>query len=108
MKRYVVRLTDDFLVEMSEIDLWLASRTSREFAANYIADAIDYAHTLEFSPLRGGVRRMDRQGLRIITFRGAIQIAYEVEGDEVVVARAFYRGRDVDQLLADYPSRSSE
>ena len=76
-------------------DLSRGSAVSCVIAGDFI-DRIEKAClALAHFPNRGSRRDELRPGLRILGFERRTAIAYVVTGNEVVIARVFYGGRDI-------------
>lgn len=54
---------------------------------------------LRFFPFRGKPRDDLEPGLRTLTYRGRIVIAYRIEGERVRILHIFYAGRDYEAFL---------
>lgn len=60
---------------------------------------IDHIMTLSEFPERGTQRRVVHAGLRVLSWRRRVSIAFFVEDRQVLIAGVFYGGRDYDTFL---------
>lgn len=67
-------------------------------ARGYINRILTHINGLDLFPKRGSVRDEIRQGLRVIGFERRVSNAFVVEdgGQEVVILRIFYGGRELE------------
>lgn len=80
---------------------YIAAEASPGTAQRFTGAVVDHCESLSAYPERGAPRDDLRPGLRTISFRGRVTIAYAVEPHEVVVLGVFYGGRDFESALAD-------
>jgi plasmid stabilization system protein ParE len=94
--RYAVRFDREATSDLASIRDYLAHARDLDFADNFIDRVIAYCESLGVLPHRGTRRDSVLPGLRTVTWRRAITIAFQVkdEAKQVVVLGAFYRGRD--------------
>lgn len=80
------------------------ARDSRANAARFVDEIERYCLRLaDF--LERGVRRGDlRRGIRTISIRRRILIAYVLNEDRVEIARILYGGRDLSRALQELPN----
>lgn len=76
-----------------------ASNGGPQTAITFIRRIRSIIESLADNPERGRLRDDIRRGLRILSVDRKIVIAYEINGEEVVVGRVFYRGRDYLRIL---------
>jgi plasmid stabilization system protein ParE len=67
-----------------------------ERARLYVGEIQAYCLNFSTFPKRGMKRSDLRSGLRLVGYRRRATIAFEVTGDVVIIARIFYRGRNVE------------
>lgn len=96
MKATAVRFRPLAEADLTELYDFIASQAGLSVAGGFI-DRIEKAClALSHFPNRGRRRDDLRPGLRILGFERRAAIAYVVTGSEVVIARVFYGGRDVE------------
>lgn len=102
MARYAVRFDRDAAADVATIRDHIAQARDREFANNFVERVITYCERLGSLPHRGTRRDAIYAGLRTLTWRRTITIAFTVNDDtrQVVILGAFYRGRDYLSALA--------
>jgi toxin ParE1/3/4 len=98
---FTVLFDRDARDDLAEIRDYIAKATSAEFADGFIARIISYCEGLAALPHRGTRRDEILPGLRTIGWRKTVTIAFQVHDDarRVVILGAFYRGRDVLNVL---------
>ena len=80
---------------------YIADEASPIVAGGYI-DRIEAAcMALATFPERGASRDDIRLGLRTVGFERRVTIIFQVSGQEVLIARVLYGGRDPDRILRD-------
>jgi toxin ParE1/3/4 len=91
----------DAHVDFGEMREYIARARGREFADAFIERIIRYCESFAIAPHRGTKRDAIRPGLRTVTWRRTVTIAFEVQSpsDQVVILGAVYRGRDVASIL---------
>lgn len=73
---------------------WLAEVASPEIAIGYVEQIEDFADRLAFAAERGTRRDDVRPGLRIVSYRRRVLLAFEVAESTVTVLRVFYGGQN--------------
>lgn len=73
---------------------WLAEVASPELAIGYVEQIEDFADRLAFASERGTRREDIRPGLRIVSYRRRVLLAFEVAEYTVTVLRIFYGGQN--------------
>ena len=97
MKRYRVRLDDEAKADLAEIYRYVRRKSASTIVAReYVARIRAFLAGLESSPKRGSIRDHIRPGLRLIGFERRVSVAFLVEGDEVVILRVLYAGRQFE------------
>ncbi len=81
---------------MRSIRAFIGRRTSTTVAASYVARITSFIAGLKSFPERGTVRDEIRPGLRLIGFERRVTVAFLVDGDDVVILRILYAGRQFD------------
>jgi toxin ParE1/3/4 len=80
---------------------FIADAVSPDIAENYTGAIVDQCEALARFPLRGTPRDDVRPGLRTISFRRRVTIAYAVAATNVTILGIFYAGQDFTSLLAE-------
>ena len=101
MARYTVIFDRDARTDLTEIRDYIAEARDLEFANAFVERIISYCESFATVPHRGAKRDAVRPGLRTVTWRRTVTIAFEVRDatSQVIVLGAFYRGRDVESVL---------
>jgi plasmid stabilization system protein ParE len=101
VKRYRVVYSDDAEDDLHAIGLYLAAEASPAIAERFVEALIARCEKLATYPNRGAQRHDSAAGLRTISNKKSVLIAYRV-GEEVVTVVGFlYRGRDVAAVLRE-------
>jgi toxin ParE1/3/4 len=87
--------------QLDALHAYIASVADADTATRFVGGIIDHAETLRDFPARGTPRDDLRAGLRTISWRRRVTLAFMVEKHDVVVIGAFYGGRDVESLLKE-------
>lgn len=98
---YRIVVTPEARDEIDELHSYIAAAANTEIASRFTDGIIDHIATLSEFPNRGTPRDDLRPGLRTISWRRRVTIAFVVEERDVVVIGAFYAGRDFETLLED-------
>ena len=86
------------LADLDEIfDFIAADNPAR--ARSYIEEIQRTCRTLADAPLIGTARPDLQPGLRIMTFRRRVVIAYSVRDDQLEILRVFSGGRDYETIM---------
>lgn len=101
MARYAVVFDRDAHADLAGIRDHIAQARGPDVAEAFIGRLITHCETFATVPHRGTKRDAIRPGLRTVTWRRTITIAFIVSDEQsrVVVLGAFYRGRDVLSVL---------
>ena len=85
--------------DLVEIYDFIANAASPEKALNFTTKIVNYCETLALFPKHG--RRHDdiRRGLRTVSYRRGVLMAYHHEGIALVIDRILYGGRDLRKAL---------
>jgi toxin ParE1/3/4 len=78
---------------------YIADASSSATAGSFIDAIIDQCEALNVMPHRGLPREDVRPGLRVLSFRRRVTIAYDVAVDIVTILGVFVAGRDYAVLL---------
>jgi toxin ParE1/3/4 len=99
--RHTVVFDRDARADLGGIRDYIAKARDDEFAEAFVRRVILYCESFATIPHRGTKRDKIRPGLRTITWRRTITIAFIVSDatKQVVILGAFYRGRDVLSAL---------
>lgn len=98
-KRYEVILDAQAEAQLDDLFAYIAQDASIDIAQGFTDAILDQCEALSLFPSRGTPRGDLKPGLRTITFRRAVTIAYAVGEDKVEILGIFYRGRDYERLL---------
>lgn len=101
MKSRKVSLSEEAQEDLIEIEIWLETQTSKEFARNYTDRLADFCLRLDIASRRGTDRSDLLPNLRTVGFERRITIAFIVEDNEVLIVRVFKAGRDWESDLSD-------
>lgn len=81
----------------------VAREASPATALRFTQAIVVQCEALAALPHRGAPRDDLRRGLRTLTFRGRVTIAYSAEQAAVTIVGIFYGGQDFEALLDDRP-----
>jgi len=98
---YRVVLTPDAQDQLNQIEEFIAREASPAIAARYVEAILGRCESLAVFPRRGTPRDDLRPGIRTLSFRRRVTIAYLVGEARVVVVGIFYAGRDMARLRSD-------
>jgi toxin ParE1/3/4 len=87
--------------ELNRLYAYIAMAADTDIASRFVDGIIDHIATLKEFPKRGTPRDDLRPGLRTLTWRRRVTIAFMVEERDVVVIGIFYGGRDFESLLKE-------
>ena len=79
---------------------YIAFRSNSATARRSLGSIVEFCEGLGDMPHRGRARDDLRPGLRTLSFRGRVLIAYAVDSDSVTILAIFYAGQDFESLLA--------
>lgn len=105
MARYAVIFDRDATADLVNIRDHIAKARDREFADGFVERIVAYCESFAVIPHRGTKRDKVRAGLRTISWRRTVTIAFEVSDIEtrVAILGVFYRGRDVLSAMRQRP-----
>jgi len=86
--------------QLEALYYYIAEDSSGDIARSYIKDIVAYCNNLCIFPLRGTIRDDLRPGVRITSYRKRVVIAFEIQGDDIIVVGVFYGGQDYETLLS--------
>ena len=72
---------------------------SRQRAIAFTKEIRQFCRNLRFFPLKGRPRDEIEPGLRTLSYRGRVIVAYRVDGNRVLISNIFYAGRDYEAIL---------
>lgn len=78
---------------------YIAREASPDIADRFVGPIIEQCEKLEEFPNRGTPRDDIRPGLRTLSFRRRVTIAYAVEEDRVTILGLFYGGQDWETIM---------
>ncbi|MFZ1988829.1 MAG: type II toxin-antitoxin system RelE/ParE family toxin [Alphaproteobacteria bacterium] len=99
MKSYRVVFSPEAEAQLTQLYRYIADEASPEIALGFTSAIIDHCESLDQMPHRGVARGDLRPGLRTLSFRGRVLIAYAVGKDTVTILGIFYGGQDFETLL---------
>lgn len=98
---YRIVFTPEARDEIDELHSYIAMAADAETASRFTDGIIDHIATLSEFPKQGTPRDDLRPGLRTMSWRRRVTIAFVVEERDVAVIGVFYGGRDFDALLRE-------
>ena len=98
---YIVVFTTEAKAQLVELYGYIAAEVSPEIAARFTDDIVTYCESLSTFPARGNRRDDIRPGLRIISYRKRVAIAFLVDKDRVNIIGVFYGGQDYEAALLE-------
>ena len=101
MKTYRVVFSPEAEAQLTQLYRYVAREASPETALNFTNATIDFCESLDQLPHRGVARGDIRPGLRTLSFRGRVLIAYAVSKAAVTILGIFYGGQDFESLLRE-------
>jgi len=96
---YKVIFAPEAEAQLTALYRYLASEASPDVADHFIGAILDRCERLENFPHRGTPRDDLRPGLRTLSFRRRVTIAYAVDEGQVAILGIFYGGQDIDMIL---------
>lgn len=96
---YRVVFTPEARDQLDDLHDYIAKAADEDIATGFAEGIIDHIATLSEFPERGTPREDLRAGLRTMTWRRRVTIAFVVEESDAVVIGIFYGGRDFETLL---------
>lgn len=94
---YSVHLLPEAEDDLVHLYRYIARHASPIIARHYINRIRLFLAGLSHFPERGTVRDEIEPGLRIVGFERRASIAFKVHGDEVVIVRILYAGRQLSR-----------
>ncbi len=87
--------------QLVELRLYIAQQAGLRIAQTFTDAIVDHCLSLETFPERG-VRRDDlRPGLRTISLRGRVTIAYAAGERDLTILAILYAGQDINAVMRD-------
>jgi len=80
---------------------YIVEQAGWNIAGDYIDRIEAKCLSLKNAPERGNRRDDIKPGLRVIGFERRAAIAFRIVGNEVVIVRIFYGGRDYERILRE-------
>ncbi|RSU55261.1 type II toxin-antitoxin system RelE/ParE family toxin [Sphingobium yanoikuyae] len=96
-------LTPEARDHLDAIYDYIAAAASPDIAQDFTDGIVGHLGKLTDFPRRGTMRDDLRPGLRTISWRRRVTIAFAVEEAVVVIVGIFYGGRDFESLLSEEP-----
>jgi toxin ParE1/3/4 len=78
---------------------YIARQASLSVAQRFTDAIVEHCLGLDIFPNRGAPRDDLRPGLRTISFRGRVTIAYAVENDRTTILAILYAGQDLGAMF---------
>jgi toxin ParE1/3/4 len=75
------------------------ARDNRAAASKLGREVRAFCANLRYLPFRGKPRDDLEPGMRTLSYRGRVIVAYRIEGKRVRIVNIFYRGRDYEAIL---------
>jgi len=97
---HIVSFAPEAEAQLIALVRYISSKASPEIADRYAGAIIDQCEKLENFPFRGSARDEVRPGLRTISFRRRVTIAYSVIDEHVTILGVYSGGQDFATLLA--------
>lgn len=101
MNSYRVVFRREALSQLDELYEYIAGTGAPGNAARYIEAIVTFCEDLATFPRRGSLREDIRPGLRTISYRKRVVVAFAILEDTVAILGIFYGGRDHEALLSD-------
>ena len=98
---YRIVFTPEARDQLDQLHAYISAASDVEIASRFVNGIIDHVATLNEFPKRGTARDDIFSGLRTLSWRRRVTIAFVVEQVDVVVIGIFYGGRDFETLLKD-------
>ena len=96
---FVVMFAPEAEAQLLSLYRYIAHEASPDIAQGYVGAVIEHCEALRNFPKRGSPRDDLRPGLRTLSFRRRVTIAYVIEAKRVTVLGIFYGGQDMATLL---------
>lgn len=97
---YSVVLTRRAQRDLMTLYDYIAEESGEGRAEGYIDRIQRFCQSLGTSPMRGTARDELKRGLRVVGFERRVAIAFQVKGNQVIVARVLYGGRDLAKAFS--------
>lgn len=101
MKRYEIIFAPEAEAQLVDIFRYIASAASPEIAAHFTDNIVAYCESLRTFPFRGTKRDDIRHGLRTLTYRKRVVIAFDIDANQVTIIGVFYAGQDYASALQE-------
>lgn len=99
--RYAVAFAPVAQADLKAIFDYVRSQSGEGRARETVARLYAYCASFDQFPERGTRRDDLRPGLRVVGFRRQATVAFRIEGDQVIILRVLYGGRNVDAALSE-------
>jgi len=96
---YRIVFTPEARDQLDDLHIYISAAADVETASRFTDGIINHIAGLSEFPKRGTPREDIRPGLRTLSWRRRVTIAFMVEESAVVVIGIFYGGRDFESLL---------
>jgi plasmid stabilization system protein ParE len=101
LTRYKIVFTPEAETQLVDIFRYIASAASPEIAARFTNNIVTHCESLRTFPFRGTKRDDIRLGLRTVTYRKRVVIAFDIEANLVTIIGVFYAGQDYESALKE-------
>ena len=98
---YTTKFAPEAEAQLLALRRYIAAEAGLNTARRFTDGIVDHCMSLEVFPHRGAPRDDLRAGLRTISLRGRVTIAYAVTGEVVTILAIAYAGQDVGALVQD-------
>lgn len=96
---YEVRFSTIAEEDLERIYMYIAEQSNPDRALAFTTAIHDHCMGLHTFPFRGPNRDDIKPGLRVLSFRSNVTIAYHVDDDMVFIDNILYGGRDLPSAL---------
>ncbi|MGL5850941.1 MAG: type II toxin-antitoxin system RelE/ParE family toxin [Phycicoccus sp.] len=100
---YRVRFTPEAAGRLENLHAYISTAGTPVVAANYVDAIVDHCEGLAVFPYRGQVRDDIRPGLRIVSYRKRVVIAFSIDeaAERVTIVDIFTGGQDYKAALSE-------
>ena len=101
---FSVRFSPEAEQQLTSLYEFIATESSSRIAARYVEAVLTFCERLQIFPLRGSPRDDIRSGIRTISYKKRVLIAYTVEDNRVLILGIYYGGQDYEGLIREFDS----
>ena len=99
---FCVRFSPEAEQQLTSLYEFIATESSSRIAARYVEAILIFCERLQIFPLRGSPRDDIRSGIRTISYKKRVLIAYAVEVNQVLILGIYYGGQDYEGLIREF------